>query len=722
MVSTSSLLPYLDRQRGPFSIDLLPGSASKGHGRSTDNPFRVLDDSPPFCSLLRADLVTDADTSVQHLFLIKQKDAYTGHDGLSSNQDIDASWVRAPEAMDAGSDRCIWLAAQRDSSGHLQQLPSLFFCSEKSVFFHPPCPDCGHPLELCTSDDLLEQWGLAPYSTSMDRFLYCSVCSSQQAAPVFYTFTPNRYHPPCVRDHQALINGFGSLRETPPPELGFPCPSCPSFSSCFAADPRSSPPIVPFGFYPFFLLIYDEPTLRADDFLALVSGRDPAGIVDARTRQGDPAGAARVEEVMPRFQNRRFLTPEGPAHFAEVLTLKLSFLLEAMEHSFASARPETDPSPLPSGSPGSFWIKLPKKSSSLPLFWDFRVDCFYVGPSARPRVPASLQFSHRVNNFGLFCFFALLAGQDGVADRLDSALQASDGQAVPDWDVLFPPASIFWDAHPPGIPSSYLEAWHASLSLGWAFLTRSPGRDANTFLDAQRRRMQEVLTELRQALFAAPDKAPSQAAVAEPQALLSVMDDIIESWASQLSQPQPEQPPEPQAGHEETLLVSTDSEGPVDQEDTMNIDETRVETVFLSLDDDRAPTTRESPVRKSPEESAGSGEGLEATVFVPKERPGEPEASPGQDEPEATVILKPQQQPQKEEPEATVVLNTQPKNRKEGSEATAVLNSQQQPGEEEPEAGDDVAADDREAEDLDKTVILNTRSRKGGAHGRGQDR
>jgi len=686
MAETSSLLPYLDRQHGTFSIDLLPGSPSEGNQRSIQTPFRVLDDTPPFCTLLSADLVTDAASNARNLLLIKQKDAYTGRDGLLSNLDIDASWLKAQEARDAGYDSCLWLAAQNDSSGRLQQLSSLFFCSQKSVFFHPPCPDCGHPLELCTQDDILEQWGLAPYSTSMERFLYCPGCFSQQAAPAFYTFTPNRFHPPCVRDHQALIEGFGSLRASPPPELGFPCPDCPSFSSCFAPDHRASPPIIPFGFYPFFLLIYDEPTLRADDFLTLVSGRDPAGIVDDRTRQGDQAGAAHVDKVMARFQGRQFLTPEGPARFMEVLALKLGFLLEAMEHSLSRSRLETIPNPFPSGSSGSFWVKLAQRSRALPLFWDFQVDCYNVGPSIRPRQPASLQLSHRVNDFGLVCFSTLVADQLGIADRLDRALQASD-QALPDWDTLFPPESMFWDAGSLRIPSSSLEAWHASLNLGWNFLTWRPGRDANTFLDAQRQRAEGLLSDLRQALFAAPEKVRSQAAMTEPDGLLTVMDDIIASWASQLSQPQPEPRPEPQGGEEETLLFNTGPERPADQEDTMNIDETRVETVFLSLDDDKAPATKEASVRNPPEESAGIREGLEATTFVQKGRPSEPEAAPQQDEPEATVVLDPQQRPWKEQAEA----------------------------------GDNAAPEDQESDDdLDRTVILNTRSPKGG--GRGQDR
>jgi hypothetical protein len=688
MAKTSSLLPYLKRQRGAISINLLPWPPSEGNEHSTHDPFRILDDSSPFCTLLSADLITDAATCVRNLLLVKQKDAYTGRVDLASNEDIDASWIRARETMDARNDPCIWLAAQNDSSSHLQQLSSLFLCTKTSTFFHPPCPECGQPLELCTRDDILEQSGLAPYSTSMERFLYCPGCVSQQAEPAFYTFSPNRLHPPCVLDHQTLIKGFGSLRESPPPELDFPCPSCPSFSSCFAADHRNSPPIVPFGFYPFFLFIFEQPTLRADDFLALVSGKEPAGIVEARRRQGDLAGASQVEEVMTRFQGQLYLTPEGPARFVEVLILKLSFLLEAMEHSFATARPETAPTHVPGGSSGSFWIKLPERSKSLPLFWDFQVNCFTIEAPERTRVPASLQLSHRVNDFGLTFFSTLLANQEGIAGKLDSSLQASD-QAIPDWDTLFPPESMFWHAQAPTIPPSALEAWHASLSLGWALLTWRPGSDANSFLASQRQKMNDLLSKLRQTLFALPHKAQGRETAPEPSNLLNIVDDIIASWTSEQEPEKAEPQPEPEKDEDETILFNLDSEQAAD-EDTMSIDETRVETVFLSLDQDRQPSSEEkgpdAQTRWSQQEAPEPD--LEKTVLIP----------PGQ---EAENAESPQQ-------EADL-------------EATVLLSSQNNPPVHTPVSKADTQSGRSENDDdLEKTVILDKRSKQKGGRGHGQ--
>jgi len=688
MALTTSLLPYLDRQHGTFAIDLLPGSPSEGNERPTQTPFRVLDDSPPFCTLLNADLVTDAASNVRNLLLIKQKDTYTNQDVLSSNLDIDASWLKAREAMDAGNGSCIRLAAQNNSSGHLQQLSSLFFCTAKRAFFHPPCPECGRPLELCTQDDILEQSGLPPYSTSRERFLYCPECFSQQAGPAFYTFAPNRYHPPCVQDHQALIKGFGNLKAPPPPELGFPCLDCPSFSSCFAAEHKSHPPIVPFGFYPFFLLIVDRPTLRADDFLRLVSGMDPGGLVDAQRRQGDLARAAQVDKVMTRFQGQLYLTPEGPARFVEVLILKLSFLLEAMEQSFSSASLETNPNPFPSGSSVSFWVKLSQRSRSLPLFWDFEVDCYNVGPSIRPRPPASLQLSHRVNDFGLTFFSTLLADQEGIADKLDRALQASD-QALPDWDTLFPPDSMFWNADGLSIPSSSLQAWHASLNLGWDFLTWRPGRDADTFLDTQRQRMEEVLSDLRQALFALPQQTQARETAAEPSSLLSTLDDIIASWTVEQKSDKAKPQPEPEKDEEETILFNLDSEQTTD-EDTMSIDETRVETVFLSLDQNSHQPSEE--------------EGTDAQAHWSQQETPEPDL-------EKTVLIRPGQEAE----------NAEAPQQEADLEATVLLSSQNST----PDHGPDSEADTQSGrsendDDLEKTVILDNRSKQKGGRGHGQ--
>jgi hypothetical protein len=704
MVSTSSLLPYLDRQRGSFSIDLLPGSASKGHGRSTDNPFRVLDDSFPFCSLLRADLVTDADTSVQHLFLIKQKDAYIGRDGLSSNQDVDAAWLKAWKALDDGGEPCIRLAAQHDSLGHLQPFSSLFFCAAKGVFFHPPCPECGHPLELCTSDGILGQSGLPAYSTSLERYLCCRECFGKGADPVFYAFNPSLDQPPCVHDQHALIKGYGNLSVQPSPDLGFPCLECSSFSTCFAAERQAWPPISIFGFYPFYLFILEQPTFRADDFLALLSGSDPGQLGERHRKRGDWSMAVHLEQTLSRFQKHWFLQPQGESRFVEILFLKMTFLLDVLEKLIARTASTPVQNILETSNLSSFWVKLGNKSKTLPHFWDFSVSWLnHLNPEAATRLPKALHISQGLNRFGMLCFSILLADRDTLPEKLESAAQNQAREGM-DWESLFPPASISLERFGSRLPPAALNAWHESLDFCWRFLTPEANLDEVAFLDSQLGRLESLIQDLRKMLFERPEPFQTFEPLSESSSLVTIMDDIIASWSSRQDGPRADSAAqEKPAAQDETILFNLDSGEPAD-EDTMNIDETRVETVFLSLDDKEPEASPSQGSVDEPSQLQDEPE-LERTVFVQTGQPPPPEASRTEAPPPKAPP--PAAPPQVDDLDATVILSRDQDFG--GPEAEREADTQPPKNEKVEEEGDD----------LEKTVILDTRKTRGGGRGQG---
>ena len=86
----------------------------------------------------------------------------------------------------------------------------LFFCKRVQEYFHPPCPQCGENLRDCKDDDLLQTHGLAGYSDSMVRYLYCAQCSQDSNKVRFYSPGSDNKKPKSVRDRWELIQAFAA--------------------------------------------------------------------------------------------------------------------------------------------------------------------------------------------------------------------------------------------------------------------------------------------------------------------------------------------------------------------------------------------------------------------------------------------------------------------------------------------------------------------------------
>lgn len=197
--SMLSLLPYLEPNDAGIRIDVIGTFPDAPESTPTRFPFRVLSESSPLTRLLRADIRTDADSLVQPVFLIVQKDTYRYHPSELwplTNLDVEASWQQThsfiPEAPSGnlstgalGHD-VIRLGDGAEAGGSRSAFQSLFFCSRRHVFFHPPCPGCGRELLLCKEDSLLLSQGLSPYTASLRRYLYCPSCPPAKEGNGFY--------------------------------------------------------------------------------------------------------------------------------------------------------------------------------------------------------------------------------------------------------------------------------------------------------------------------------------------------------------------------------------------------------------------------------------------------------------------------------------------------------------------------------------------------------
>ncbi|MDT8273493.1 MAG: hypothetical protein RRA35_09920, partial [Desulfomonilia bacterium] len=205
-----SLIPSLKLIQGGFHLELAR-TGEDGSTPRTRFPFVLISESGTFTRIIRARIVSDSTAVARQAFLLLSRDDYPDRaeaHAAATNAQVDASWQRAWEHRDPSS---VVFASQLTPDGTLLPLKSLFYCREQEIFFHPPCPECGLDLALCTDDELLVSEGLAPYTASLKRYLFCPECASAKGSAVFYAARPGATEPEQVRNAADLIRGFGSL-------------------------------------------------------------------------------------------------------------------------------------------------------------------------------------------------------------------------------------------------------------------------------------------------------------------------------------------------------------------------------------------------------------------------------------------------------------------------------------------------------------------------------
>jgi len=263
-----SFIPYLDNRKHPFVLKITFPAKEPGPWEKTYNPFIVLQDSDPLTRLFMAKLVTPGGSVLKDLYLLVQRDQYRLPLPLShvhNNRDIERSWQEATRIF-AESHVSGFIFAPRPSPGdNINAFRSLFYCQLKDQFFHPLCPSCGGPLNLCTEDDLLENAGLSPYSSSLERYLYCPSCAGTEKEPLFFSQRKGKDESSALEDLPALIAGFekipGKAREP------FPCSSCPETTACYGPEARAGERIIPFSFFPFHVMVFGSYPVDAIHYL-----------------------------------------------------------------------------------------------------------------------------------------------------------------------------------------------------------------------------------------------------------------------------------------------------------------------------------------------------------------------------------------------------------------------------------------------------------------------
>jgi hypothetical protein len=546
--SMPSLLPYLESGNAKMRLDIIGAPLDSTESISRRFPFRVLNESSPLTRLLRAEILTDAGSLVQPVFLLVQKDAYRYQQSELwpiTNLDIEDCWQQAHSffpAVKSGktpigaiNHDVIRLGEETTVGSSRNAFQSLFFCFHRRVFFHPPCPGCGQSLFLCKDDPLLLSQGLSAYTSSLRRYLYCPSCPPANEGNGFYVSSLDTADPGGVRDGGGLIESWRHLLAGGLAPVGFPCLNCPERDKCHGQENLSATRIIPFAFYPFHMLVVKAMTIRAADFLPLVSG---AGMDDAENRllgKNEPARISALTEFREMIGEKDLFLFDGTEkHFLEILYLKLSFLNEITQIF------QTGPAPLDiNAALDCLWVKIPDQGSFLPVLWSFRAGYMDIGlarqaalgrPGARPS-----QISYFL---GLVWFHVLLANASQPAAAVIAALtEILEKNQEADADIhnaaRFAPENIFWNpaAHRlKEFPFPWKDLWEKTLGLAWSLLTVDRPGDARSS-DKFRQDLSAIRKEIKKLLFL-EGGVPAIAATDAPddRVIHKILTDILGKW------------------------------------------------------------------------------------------------------------------------------------------------------------------------------------------------
>jgi hypothetical protein len=649
-----SLLPYLQQSQGNPHLRISLVSDEDTVLEKTGYPFQAVNDSDPLTRLIEAHFVTDAGSSLRKVFLSVQRDHYLLKQETLwplSNQDIEELWQKAFSLYKARGDPSFFmLSLQINEQGNLVPFQSLFYCKNKRLFFHPPCPKCGLPLHLCTQDDLLMNSGLQSYSHSLKRYLYCPLCIS--LGTDFYVYASDSSDPPSIKDRWALIKGFDNLIKIGVPDIQLPCIGCEGQQECYSQNQQVLTRITPFSFYPFYLSVFEAMSLNASDFLSLLSG---ASIEELKQQPGTKQETGRVNCLDEMRKNVLAGTPllfdqTDQRHFAEVLYLKLSFLGEVVQLLFS----ETDLLKHPDLriSLDRIWVKLSEYHSLLPSFWNFRIRIFDMTMPLPPvpALPQQIPGPHTFLFLGLTWFYALLVNKNQDMNRVVLSLKAMIDSAASDTHFTFHnlspeelqstflPMHIFWVPERNKVNENMNTLWERSLQLGFDLLKKGFQPDPQWSKQEFMEQLKNIRDEIKQYLLPVSIRKAVEAdettqAVTEQtdKAISSILMGIAGKWAA-TAEPEKEE-------LQETVILSSGSstagkQSPAVREEKILQDDSLAETVIIGKGID----TSRPPHKVLPQERVLSRKGDETIQITQKPEP----ASPEDEVLSETVILRPE--------------------------------------------------------------------------------
>ncbi|MBN1932234.1 MAG: hypothetical protein JW786_11565 [Desulfobacterales bacterium] len=632
-------------------------------------PFMIVSESNPLANLMEAQIVSDADSEIKKVFLLIQKEeCLLTSDELRpiTNKDIEQCWQKAFRFYsDKNQDGSIAiLSDQIGADKSLLPFQSLFYCKAEQIFFNPPCPICGLPLQQCYNDDLLIGSGLQPYSTSLRRYLFCPNCLDAIEQTDFYVYKLQVADPPILKDQSDLINGYGRLLAKETHLDAFPCSTCPKQLECYSSDKLAASRIIPFSFYPFFMLVFEAQSIKAIDFLSLISGASPKELCHRLIEKKEDGRVNCLRFIIENdLMNSPFLFDETEKFFLEVLYLKLSFLGELAQTIFS--RLDIYRPPDIGLSLDQVWIKLTERAGLLPLFWNFKLSLIDIGADAfktslHPQIPPF----YALHFLGTVWFYCLLVNRK---QSLTDVYAAVESQIVKDAskkelnfkvfiedasNQLFKPENIFWDPDcrkHNTVENSWESIWEKALNMGCKLLNAGLSADSEwvekKFLIELEGLREEIKSKLFQQLTVTV-QVPAQAPVeTENKAIHDILVKIMDKWGIGFtakpndikpSEMGIEEPDETEL--EKTVVISTQSSKDLEKKvvpQQEQDDEEIRETVILSSDDFDKQTL--TPITSEAQEAS---EDIPETVMISPPKVSEPSDSSNKKEVSSDHFLK----------------------------------------------------------------------------------
>lgn len=538
-----SLLPYLASGNAGAFLKIALLSEDLSMLTSDSFPFLVVAHSDPLTRLIKAEFATDSGSKIRDVFLLVQRDDYR----FSANQlapltnaDIEGFWQKTHRYHHQHRDGhpLITLRQQIDKTGNLVPFQPLFFCGATKVFFHPPCPSCGMPLQQCSDDQLLDSLGLQQYARSLNRYLFCPSCFSSGRAKDFFIRRKGIHDPPLAKDAVKLIQAFGQLVQEKTEGADLPCIACSQNELCFRPGLSPAPPIAPFSFYPFFMLIYEAMSLNGLDFLALTSGASFDELMAHLKRRGEPGRALHIESSKPdRTTPQSFLFGEETRLFLEILYLKLSFLGQIVVELFPDPN-SRQPDPLLYVD--KIWVKLKDRPGLLPYLWNYELNFIDLmrGPldfPAHPKMPPA----YSLHLLGLIWFAAFLANSRQGISEVHQALERSRDRVLGDdlpipgnlmVDAAFFPENVFWNPAPFEMTADWHRLWEDVLRIGWSMLQASVQVGSFHTGDELIRQIEQLRTRIKRELFSETAAEKHRDRSAEDEAIQQILSHIAANW------------------------------------------------------------------------------------------------------------------------------------------------------------------------------------------------
>ncbi len=555
-IKMPSLLPYLELTDTKFRLNFSLISQDVSILEKSPFPFLIISESDPFARLIDARFATDAGSEIKRVFLLFQKNEYhLTKDELRpfNNQDIDQCWQKAFSFYSKKNhDGSVFiLDDQIGENGGLVPLQPLFFCKSKQIFFHPPCPACGLPLQQCYDDDILTSLGFQRYSASLKRYLFCPSCFGSTGKSDFYVFSlesSDHFAPKdrlvALKDRWNLIKEFGRLTEVKNSLNQFPCINCSSHQECYGPDGLVVSRIIPISFYPFYMLIFEAASINALDFLSLISG---ASFDDLENRLSEKQQFGRMNCLKSLKQNSLSTTPfffdKNEKYFLEVLYLKLSFLCELVQTVFS----RSDDS-WPGLSIDRIWINLTGSNSLLPFFWNFKLKFINIeGNAVNPPFLPKLFPYDGLHLLGIIWFYTLLVNKKQGVSEIYAALGEKINKTVSNdddspenvlknsIDGVFSPANIFWIPDGKSVSQDWVRLWEESIGLGWSLLKiglrTGLMKDSKWSKDKFQQKLENLRKKVKDKLFSQDLNFVQAEPASENKAIYEILARIMGKWS-----------------------------------------------------------------------------------------------------------------------------------------------------------------------------------------------